>query len=72
MIYGHINGMIEATDQVAEGFTIATYQAGDHAVWIGCDRGAFDRRDRTDVDVAAGLDELLDVWPRRGRREVSA
>jgi hypothetical protein len=72
MIHGHIDGMIEAVDQVVEGFTLATYQGGDHAVWIRCNRGAFDRRDRTDVDVAAGLDELLDVRPRRGRREVAA
>jgi hypothetical protein len=72
MVNGHIDGVIEAKDQVVEGFAFAPYQAGDHAVWIGCDRGAFDRRDRTDVDVAAGLDELLDVRPCRGRREVTA
>jgi hypothetical protein len=72
MIHGHINGMIEATDQVVEGFSVPTYQSRDHAVWIGGDRRAFDRCDRTDVDVAAGLDELLDVRPRRGWREVIA
>jgi hypothetical protein len=72
MIHGHIDGMIEAVDQVVEGFTLATYQGGDHAVWICGNRGAFDRRYRTDVDVASGLDELLDVRPRRGRREVAA
>jgi hypothetical protein len=63
MIHGHINDMIEAMDQVAEGFTIATYQGSDHAVWIQGNRGAFDRRDRTHVGVAAGLDELPDVRP---------
>jgi hypothetical protein len=72
MIHGHIDGMIEAMDQVVEGFAIAPYQGGDHAVWIGGDRGAFDRRNRSDLDVAAGLDELLEVWPRRGGREVTA
>jgi hypothetical protein len=72
MIHGHIDGMIEAADQIVEGFTLATYQGGDHAVWIRGNRRAFDWRDRTDVDVTAGLDELLDVRPRRGRREVAA
>jgi roadblock/LC7 domain-containing protein len=72
MIHGHIDGVIEAKDQVVEGFTFAPYQGGDHAVWIRGNRGAFDRRDRADLDVAAGLDELLDVRPRRGRREVTA
>jgi roadblock/LC7 domain-containing protein len=72
MIHGHIDGMIEAKEQVVEGFAIAPYQGGDHSVWICGNRGAFDRRDRADVDVAAGLDELLDVRPRRGWREVTA
>jgi hypothetical protein len=71
MIHGHIDGMIEAKDQVIERFAIAPYQGCDHAVWVGGNRGACDRRDRADVDVAAGLDELLDVRPRRGRREVT-
>jgi hypothetical protein len=72
MIHGHIDGVIEAMDQVAEGFSIASYQGRDNAVWICGNRGAFDRRDRADVDVATGLDELLDVRPRRGWREVTA
>jgi hypothetical protein len=72
MIHGHIDGMIEATDQVVEGLSVTTYQSGDHAVWIGGNRGTFDRRDRADVDIAAGFDELLDMRPRRGRREVTA
>ena len=72
MIHGHIDGVIEAEPQVVEGFATASYQRGDHAVWIGGDRGAFDRCDRADLDVAAGLNELLDMRPRRGRREVTA
>jgi hypothetical protein len=72
MIHGHIDGVIEAKDQVIEGFAFAPYQSCDHAVWVCGNRGAFDRRDRTDVDIAAGLDELLDVRPRRGWREVTA
>src|SRR5882762_5114780 len=72
MIHGHIDGMIEPMDEVVEGFAVAPYQGGDHAVWIRGDRGAFDRGDRADVDVAAGLGELLDVRPRRGRRELPA
>jgi hypothetical protein len=72
VIQGQIDGVIEAKDQVVEGFAIPPYQGRDHAVWIRGNRGAFDRRDRTDVDVAAALDELLDVRPRRGTREVTA
>src|ERR1022692_2495135 len=64
MIHGHIDGMIEAMDQVVEGFAIAPYQGGDHAVWIGGHRGAFDRRNRADLDVAAGLDASR-RWSRR-------
>jgi hypothetical protein len=72
VIHGHINGMIESLDQVVEGFTVAPDQGHDHAVWIRGNRSAFDRRDRANVDIAAGFDELLDVRPRRGRREVAA
>jgi hypothetical protein len=72
MIHGHINGMIEAFDEVIEGFALAPDQSGDHAVRVCSHRGAVDRRDRADVDVAAGFDELLDVRPRRRRREVAA
>jgi hypothetical protein len=71
VIHGHVDRMIEAMDQVVEGFAIAPDQGCDHAVWIGGYRGAFDRRDWADMDVAAGFDELLDVRPRRGRREVT-
>jgi hypothetical protein len=45
----------EAKDQVIEGFAITPYQGRDHSVWICGNRGAFDPRDRADVDVAAGL-----------------
>src|SRR5258708_13230927 len=72
MVHGHIHGMIEAMDEVVEGFAVAPYQGSDHAVWIRGDRGAFDRGDRADVDVAPGLAELLDVRPRRVKLEVSA
>jgi hypothetical protein len=72
VIHSHIDGVIEPKDQVAEGFAFAPHQGRDHTVWIRGNRGAFDRRDRADLDVAAGLDELLDVRPRRGRREVTA
>jgi hypothetical protein len=72
VIHGHIDGMIEAKDQAVEGFAFTPYQGRDHAVWICGNRSAFDRRDRADLDIAAGFDELLDVRPRRGRREVTA
>jgi hypothetical protein len=72
MIHGHIDGVIEAINELVEGFPLAANQGCDHAVWICGNRGAFDWLDRADVDVAAGFDELLDVRPRRGRLEVTA
>jgi hypothetical protein len=64
MIHGHIDGMIETKDQIVEGLISAADQGSDHAVWVRGHCGAFDRLDRSDVDGAAGLDELLDVQRR--------
>jgi hypothetical protein len=51
VIHGHIDGVIEAKDQVVKGFANAPYQGGDHAVWICGNRGAFDRCDRAPMGM---------------------
>jgi hypothetical protein len=69
VVHRFIHGFIKSLHQINEGLVVALYELQAFRD-PGCNVSAVDRHNTTEVDVLAGVDELLDMGP--GGRQLKA